>query len=469
MTFIPVFNQGMAQQMTAMPTFNAMPLQQARQATALVPVTLAFPQNAPDPSAYYMARFQANNAMQMRAAVMPQFRPAVMPGLVPGMQDLQKLLFSMLGNFQLSPYGFPPAGQLQGFGVPGAGPRFTPPMNQMLFGGAGRFGGAMMGLQYINEKKIDAEVGGFLAPYGGAKKLDNGNYEITKGKWAGHKAIWLEDRKAFHLVDNKTNMPKGLFQHASKTEKLASDINTKQIGGGWIAGHGGYHKAGGGTVITAGRYKGHTAYWMPEQKQFHIKNTSTGESVGCWKPPTKTEKVASPLTFDLNGNGKVDTTNGGKQFDINADGKVDNTAWAGKGDGVLAFDADGDGRVGTDGKELFGNYADIDGDGRSDGLANGFDALRALAVKHLGEAAVADGKLDAQELALLEQLTGLTMLVDGERRSLSDLGITDINLGYEEAGTNADENGNEHRQVGVGFTRNGEENQKVNDVWFKYE
>ncbi|MEL6188531.1 MAG: hypothetical protein AAFU79_28240, partial [Myxococcota bacterium] len=76
-------------------------------------------------------------------------------------------------------------------------------------------------------------------------------------------------------------------------------------------------------------------------------------------------------------------------------------------------------------------------------------------------------KLDAGQLAHLSQKYNLKMIVDGQQKSLADLGITEINLGYEEAGANADANGNEHRQVGTGFTMNGE-NRAVNDVWFRY-
>ncbi|RXJ74561.1 hypothetical protein CS022_03030 [Veronia nyctiphanis] len=251
-------------------------------------------------------------------------------------------------------------------------------------------------------------------------------------------------------------------------------INEREIiggyEGGWLCQHGGYKKNKDGSFeITKGQWADHKCIWIEERKCYHVVCCKSGHSKGCWKPPGGHNKVASPLTFDLNGNGKVDTTKGGKAFDINGDGKVDNTAWAGKGDGVLAFDANGDGRVGTDGKELFGNNADIDGDGRADGLKNGFDALKALAIKHLGQQAVADGKLNAEELAVLEQRAGLTMVVNGQNQSLADLGITEINLGYQEAGLNADENGNQHRQVGAGFTMNGKEQQAVNDVWFQYQ
>ncbi|MEO1232745.1 MAG: VCBS repeat-containing protein [Myxococcota bacterium] len=233
--------------------------------------------------------------------------------------------------------------------------------------------------------------------------------------------------------------------------------------GKWIAPHGGYKALGNGRYeITKGQYAKHTLVHQGKG-MFHVFDPC-GCLKGQWQSPAKKDKIASPLTFDLNGDGKVSTTQGGKAFDIDGDGKIDNTAWAGAGDGVLAFDADGDGKVGENGRELFGNNTDIDGDGKADGHANGFDALRALAQKEFG--AVGD-KLDAGQLAHLSQKYNLKMIVDGQQKSLADLGITEINLGYEEAGANADANGNEHRQVGTGFTMNGE-NRAVNDVWFRY-
>ena len=251
------------------------------------------------------------------------------------------------------------------------------------------------------------------------------------------------------------------------------DKNTTEIKGdekgGWLAKHGGYKKNKDGSFdITKGKWKGHKCTPLGNGKYNVV--DSNGKSVGQYNSPKGKDKIASPLTFDLNGDGKVGTTGvgNGRNFDINGDGKVDKTAWAGKGDGVLAFDANKDGVAGGDGKELLGNNTDVDGDGKADGHKNGFEALKALAQKNLGFEAVADGKLDQWELQALEQKTGLTMNVDGQNRSLGELGISEINLGYTEAGQNADENGNEHRQVGAGFVRNGEKG-KVNDVWFKYQ
>ncbi|MGF1528730.1 MAG: hypothetical protein ACFCBW_18330 [Candidatus Competibacterales bacterium] len=237
--------------------------------------------------------------------------------------------------------------------------------------------------------------------------------------------------------------------------------------GKWFVGHGDYKKQDDGSyLITKGEYKDHTMHHEGEGK-FTVCDPS-GEPMGTWQSPNNKDKIASPLTFDLNGDG-VSTTSveDGKQFDIDGDGRVDQTAWAGAGDGILAFDSNGDGTVGADGRELFGNNTDIDGDGNADGFANGFDALRGLAEEHLGAEATADGKLDADELDALAEATDLGMIVDGELKGLDELGITEISLGYTEAGTNADEHGNEHRQVGEGFTMNGEQGE-VNDVWFRY-
>lgn len=239
--------------------------------------------------------------------------------------------------------------------------------------------------------------------------------------------------------------------------------------GGWLAKHGGYKKLKDGSYeITKGKYKGCTAHKLGKG-EYAVKDSS-GNQKGVFKAPKGKDKIASPLTFDLNGDGKVSTTGvqDGKKIDIDGDGKVDQSAWAGKGDGVLAFDANKDGKVGGDGKELLGNNTDVDGDGKADGHANGFEALKALAQKNLGFESVADGKLDQWELQQLSEKTGLGMLVDGQKKSLGELGISQIDLGYQEAGKNPDANGNEHRQVGAGFVRNGQRGQ-VNDVWFRYQ
>jgi len=179
-------------------------------------------------------------------------------------------------------------------------------------------------------------------------------------------------------------------------------------------------------------------------------------------------RTSSPLVFDLNGDG-VKTTGINKLYDLDGDGKLDKTAWASKNDGVLAFDANGNGISGEDGKELFGNKSDINGDGISDSISNGFEALKELAVNYLNPSALTDNILDVAEIVELEFKAGLSILVNGIKKSLTDLGITEISLNYNETNPadSKDINGNEHRQVGNGFIINGQKN-AVNDVWFKY-
>lgn len=227
--------------------------------------------------------------------------------------------------------------------------------------------------------------------------------------------------------------------------------------------------------IIGGEWEGHTAVPTGDYGRYIIEDSS-GEAVGYYQAPEGYPKIhESPLTFDLNGNGQVDTTGVNKQYDIDGDGVNETTAWAGDGDGVLAFDADGDGISGEDGTELFGNNSDVNGDGKIDGYANGFNALASAAYQNLPQENITrikkTGVLNEEDILLLERPAseggiGLTMMVDGEKVKPSELGITEISLEYEEAGSNTDINGNEHRQVGAGFTRNGEL-YAMNDVWFQ--
>jgi hypothetical protein len=177
-------------------------------------------------------------------------------------------------------------------------------------------------------------------------------------------------------------------------------------------------------------------------------------------PPPKRKKK-DPLTFDLNGNGQVGTTTleNGRFFRL-APG-VSRTAWAEAGDGILAFGS------GADGSTVLGDSAVIDG--RT--YANGFEALTALATKHLGAARVAKGYLDRADLLELEAKANLHMKVAGadasadrNARPVGDLGIDRIDLRYVEAGAATDAQGNDHRQQGT-FVQNGLA-RKVDDVFF---
>ena len=169
--------------------------------------------------------------------------------------------------------------------------------------------------------------------------------------------------------------------------------------------------------------------------------------------------MSSPLVFDLNGDGKTDTQKATQQFDIDNDGKADTISQINAKDGLLVMDNNGNGVAGENASEVFGNFT------ANQKFANGFDALKAIAQRELGDAAVADGKLDSTEIAALEAKIKLGLKVNGEVKSLSALGVSAVNLNYNAEKQGIDTNGNVQGESGM-FTQNGA-NKTITDIWFK--
>jgi len=116
----------------------------------------------------------------------------------------------------------------------------------------------------------------------------------------------------------------------------------------------------------------------------------------------------------------------------------------------------------------------IKGD-RPDGtFSNGFSALRALG-QHFGLIGPGDQTLSASDLKVLEQKAGVKMRVggvNGQDKSLADIGVSQINLGdpnaiESKAQATRDANGNllQH-QAGASFVMNGQ-TRGYADAWFK--
>ena len=124
-----------------------------------------------------------------------------------------------------------------------------------------------------------------------------------------------------------------------------------------------------------------------------------------------------PILLDLDGNGvKVDDLSRSTVFvDAGGDGLKHRTAWAGAGDGVLFFDADGDGVLSQKREYVFTEW---------DPTANSdMEALRAYFDTN------GDGKLTAADAAFA-QFRVLVTNADGSKvvKTLAQLGITEINL-----------------------------------------
>lgn len=231
-----------------------------------------------------------------------------------------------------------------------------------------------------------------------------------------------------------------------------------------------YASGGGYDIIQSGNgyiYTGLTeadSCSSDSETVFYLNNSCNEKSVESMQGEYKT---CSPLSFDLNGDG-VKTSENIISYDIDGDGvldKINDSA-----DAILVFDKDGDGISGSDGSECFGDNTDLDGDGVADGYKNGFEALRALALKDGLVNGADDNELDENDLKLLEEKYGLKIKKDGyngEAVSLSEAGITKINLSDSETQTveNFDNNNNNlMTQDGATFVVNGEEREYA-DIW----
>ena len=93
------------------------------------------------------------------------------------------------------------------------------------------------------------------------------------------------------------------------------------------------------------------------------------------KTITTAEAQVSPLVIDLDGDG-IETTSvaNGVYFDHDGNGFSEKSAWAGKDDGLLVRDLNGNGQI-DDGSELFGDNTILS---NGEKAANGFEALKDL-------------------------------------------------------------------------------------------
>lgn len=139
---------------------------------------------------------------------------------------------------------------------------------------------------------------------------------------------------------------------------------------------------------------------------------------------------AAPIVLDLDGDGaEFLSTAAGVAFDYAGDGNPESTAWVGADDGLLAIDSNGNGLVDNGSEIVFG------GNGLTDlqGLAANYDSNK-------------DGVLDANDadfakFGVWQDANSNGVTDAGEFRSLTDAGITSINLvsdGVEYAAANGE-------------------------------
>ena len=196
--------------------------------------------------------------------------------------------------------------------------------------------------------------------------------------------------------------------------------------GQWAASHGGYTKVDGGFEINQGVLAGHTLQWNTQINAFLVFNGG-GTLVGQHKGKSSKDKVASPIAFDMNGDGKIGTTGEttakdgvrneiGKtvNFDIDGDGKKENIEWmSGDGDALLVDNRDGKAANDMNGARLFGDQG-----GK---FSDGYQKLSGLDAN-------GDGKIAGSELEGLDLWTddGDGVVEAGELIAADDAGVTSI-------------------------------------------
>jgi Ca2+-binding RTX toxin-like protein len=174
------------------------------------------------------------------------------------------------------------------------------------------------------------------------------------------------------------------------------------------------------------------------------------EVPGSWSEPFESASGVyppmSPLVLDLDGDGTESVSvTAGAYFDHNADGFSEATGWAGPNDGLLVWDRNADGRIGS-GRELFGTQTLLQ---NGQLAANGFVALAEWDAN-------TDGKIDPSDpiwadLKIWVDDDGDGFSAADEFLSLGDAGVASINLGYAN-GPGLDAAGNEEWLTGS-FTR----------------
>ena len=164
-----------------------------------------------------------------------------------------------------------------------------------------------------------------------------------------------------------------------------------------------------------------------------------------------------PLIFDLDGDGyNVDKKELGANFDLDKNGFAEKINWT-KKDGFLCLDLNGNGAI-DDGGELFGDQTLL-----ADGTRakNGFEALAQYDSN--GDGVINAGDEIFDSLRIWVDADGNGVSGEGEMKTLAELGITSISLGYENVNAETDT----EATIGnaAAFTREDGTTGSVGELW----
>jgi hypothetical protein len=270
-------------------------------------------------------------------------------------------------------------------------------------------------------------------------------YEQVKDKW--------DNQKGEVVYDTATNTVKATIASDQEAAlRLLAGLATAQP---WYAGTAVEEPLGDALVRTAEILNGRSAYIDSV-----VNGAVNGHPMDRVKEKfDRAESHASPIILDLDGDG-VETVGleAGVQFDHNGDGFAQATGWVGGDDALLAMDLSGNDEI-EGGSELFGNASEV-----ADGVTamNGFEALAIHDSDDNGR--IDPGDEARGDLRLWQDANANGIVDDGEMRTLDEVGIGSIDLGYSDSNF-VDEHDNQHRQIGSFEWADGREGEAI-DVWF---
>ncbi|TPI52296.1 hypothetical protein FJ420_32390, partial [Mesorhizobium sp. B3-1-3] len=159
----------------------------------------------------------------------------------------------------------------------------------------------------------------------------------------------------------------------------------------------------------------------------------------------------SPLVLDLDSDGIELTSLAGSNvyFDLDADGFAERTGWVTGGDGMLAYDANGNGQIDNI-NELFGNAT-----------TDGFTVLRNFDSNSDGIIDAADAKF--VDLRIWVDTNGNGQTDTGELKRLSDLGVVSIQANAQQVTQTIAGNAVSHI---ASYQRADGSTKAVVDVWY---
>jgi hypothetical protein len=162
----------------------------------------------------------------------------------------------------------------------------------------------------------------------------------------------------------------------------------------------------------------------------------------------------TPIVIDLDGNGiqTIARSNAGGTFDLFGNGNAVQSGWISGGDGFLAVDVDGNGKIESS-AELFG------GTGKGAGYAKlgGYDSN--------GDGMISLLDTDFAKLLVWQDANGNHQTDDGELMSLAEAGVTSLSLSLADQNFYVDSQGNVHGETSSATLANGQ-TVTMTDVYF---